>query len=99
MPQNLFLSLLFLLFGTSIYGQTSTLTTEQWSTLEITLIAQKSYTNPYKDVAVSAEFSNEKGDTIKRPAFWDGENIWKIRFTSPDNNSTWKWISTSSDIS
>jgi len=80
-----------------LLAQESRLTTEQWATLEITLSSQSDYKNPYTDVSVWAEFTNQNNDTLKRPAFWDGDNIWKIRFTSPDTISTWKWLSYASD--
>ncbi|MBT8296916.1 MAG: DUF5060 domain-containing protein, partial [Maribacter sp.] len=75
----------------ALISQGSNLTTEQWTTLEFTLLSQSQYENPYTDVEVWAYFTNQNGDTIKRPAFWDGDNIWKIRFTSPDSSSTWNW--------
>ena len=64
---------------------------QQWTTHEITLNSKASYTNYYTDVEVWAQFTNGKGDTLLRPAFWDGENIWKIRFAPPDTGSTWFW--------
>ena len=89
--------ILFFFLSTVLLAQESMLSTEQWTTLEITLTSKTDYENPYKDVAVWADFTNQKDDTIKRPAFWDGDNIWKIRFTSPDTISTWKWLSYASN--
>jgi hypothetical protein len=95
--RKLLLPLLFFCLPLGLLAQESMLTIEQWTTLEITLISKSDYENPYKDVAVWADFTNQKNDTIKRPAFWDGDNIWKIRFTSPDTTSTWSWISYASN--
>lgn len=64
---------------------------QQWTTCEITLISQSSYNNDYVDMDVWAHFTNGKGDTLIRPAFWDGGRIWKIRFSPPDAGSTWSW--------
>lgn len=64
---------------------------QQWTTHEITLISQSSYDNGYTDINVWAHFTNGKGDTLIRPAFWDGGNIWKVRFSPPDAGSTWSW--------
>lgn len=86
----------FLLAG-CCFAQTSGLKIEKWNTLEITLIGQTSYSNPYTDVSVWGVFTNTRGDTIKRPAFWDGDSIWKIRFTSPNDNDIWKWTSYASN--
>jgi hypothetical protein len=66
---------------------------EQWTTYELTLLAAKEYASPYTDVEVWAIFKNGKGDSLIRPAFWDGENKWKIRFAPPDENGTWNWVS------
>lgn len=63
----------------------------QWTTHEIELNAERAYENPYTDVEVWAVFRNEGGDSLVRPAFWDGGQIWKIRFAPPDQNNTWSW--------
>ncbi|MEO1449250.1 MAG: DUF4038 domain-containing protein [Bacteroidota bacterium] len=63
----------------------------QWETIEIELMAEGAYINPYTEVSVVASFENEKGETISRPAFWDGGKSWKIRFASPDPDSKWTW--------
>jgi hypothetical protein len=57
---------------------------EQWTTSEITLISERDYLNGYTDAEVWAVFSNEKNDSIIRPAFWDGGKTWKIRFAPTD---------------
>ncbi len=64
---------------------------QQWTTFEFTLTSSKVYSNPYTDVSVWAVFSNGIGDSLVRPAFWDGGNTWKIRFAPPDAGSTWTW--------
>jgi hypothetical protein len=64
---------------------------EQWTTHEITLTAANDYTNPYTDAEVWAEFVNTDGIKFLRPAFWDGDKRWKIRFAVPDQNKTWTW--------
>ena len=89
--------ILFFFLTSVLFSQESKLTTKQWATLEITLTSQSEYENPYTNVSVWAEFTNQNNDTLKRPAFWDGDNIWKIRFTSPDTISTWKWLSYASN--
>ncbi len=63
----------------------------QWTSYEISIQSSKKYNNPYTDVDVWATFINDKGDSLVRPAFWDGGNGWKLRFAPPDAGRTWKW--------
>jgi hypothetical protein len=69
---------------------------QPWREREITLTAQRDYPNPYTDVEVWAEFTHDTGITLRRPAFWDGERTWKIRFASPVAAEQWTWRSFSS---
>src|SRR5262245_57029464 len=64
-----------------------------WREVEITLRAERDYPSPYADVEVWAEFGHDTGVTLRRPAFWDGERTWKIRFTSPLAEGRWAWHS------
>ena len=70
---------------------------QQWSTYEITLTSEQEYQNPYIDVDVWAVFENQDKKTIKRPAFWDGDKTWKLRFAPPDSSSVWSWTTYSSN--
>jgi len=72
-------------------------TVEQWTTHEIALTAQADYSNPYTDVDVWAVFRNDRGDSLRRPAFWAGGAVWKIRFAPPDSASVWSWKSYASN--
>ncbi len=58
----------------------------QYTTHEITMRSGTTYKNPYTDVEVWANFVNSKNDTLKRPAFWDGGDTWKVRFAPTDVN-------------
>jgi len=64
---------------------------QQWKTHEITLISKSGHDNAYTDIEVWARFTDGKGDTLLRPGFWDGGNIWKVRFAPPDSGSKWSW--------
>ena len=66
-----------------------------WREVEIALSATRAYPNPYADVEVWADFTHQDGATLRRPAFWDGEQSWKIRFAAP-LPGRWTWTSTSS---
>lgn len=91
----IFLSFLYL----NLTGQEVDEKVQQWVTHEITLRSNSNYGNPYTDVDVWAVFYNEVGDTLKRPAFWDGGNSWKIRFAPIDSTGVWTWQTYSSNSS
>ncbi len=69
---------------------------EVWHAHEITLHAERTYAHPFEDVDVTAMFSGPKGVTLRRPAFWDGGDTWRIRFapTAPGN---WTYVTTCSN--
>ena len=74
-------------------NRTSPIDVEQWSTHEITLNAESSFKNAYTDVEVWLQFINDRGDSLVRPAFWDGGSVWKVRFAPPDSGRIWSWTS------
>ncbi|MCI0600402.1 MAG: DUF4038 domain-containing protein [Beijerinckiaceae bacterium] len=57
---------------------------------EITLAAEQSYSNPFTDVQVDVDFTGPRSTIIKRPAFWDGNGNWKVRF-APTEPGTWAY--------
>ncbi|WP_299533592.1 DUF4038 domain-containing protein [Ulvibacterium sp.] len=71
---------------------------QQWTTYEITLKSESNYENPYTDVEVWAVFTDQNKDSLKRPAFWDGGNTWKIRFAPPHADTGWQWKSYASNL-
>jgi hypothetical protein len=62
---------------------------QQWNVVEIKLTSAKSYTNPFEEAEVTANFLGPDGRNISRPAFWDGGNTWIIRF-APTATGEWK---------
>ncbi len=62
--------------------------TEQWDAYEIVLNGPSSG-NPFMDVELSAIFKN-KGESITVPGFYDGNGIYRIRF-SPDSQGNWNY--------
>jgi hypothetical protein len=70
----------------------------QWEEITINLKSTQTYSNPYTDVEVYAVFTHETYGHIRRPAFWDGENAWKIRFASPVADGEWTWESFCSNL-
>ena len=65
---------------------------EPWREVELALTAARDYDNPYIDVDVWAEFAHESGGVLRRPAFWDGDRTWRIRFAAPAPG-VWRWRS------
>ena len=85
--------LILLFFSTGCNNEETAVLAEQWTTTEIVLSSQDEYGNGYTDIDVWGRFINGRGDTIVRPAFWDGGRIWKIRFAPPDTGTVWSWTS------
>ena len=85
--------LLTLMINSNCSSQYKPAEVAQWTGHEIQLKSEKSYKNSYTDVDVWAVFVNNTGDSIVRPAFWDGGNFWKVRFAPPDSDKTWSWRS------
>jgi hypothetical protein len=72
---------------------TSTMQAPAWHAIELILQAEHAYTQPYTDVDVWVDFTHSSGAVMRRPAFWDGENTWRVRFASPLATGTWQWQS------
>ncbi|MGB3491376.1 MAG: DUF4038 domain-containing protein [Elainellaceae cyanobacterium] len=73
------------------------ITAPQWQEVELSFEASQSYDNPYTDVEVAVVFTHSDGEQLKRPAFWDGGNVWRVRFASPTAEGQWSWRSVSSN--
>ncbi len=63
---------------------------EKWRVGEITFTAQDTYTDPFMENDLSVTFTSENGTVLVRPAFWDGENVWKVRF-APTETGKWTY--------
>jgi hypothetical protein len=66
--------------------------TAPWRAAEIALAAADGFANPYTDVDVWADFSAADGTTLRRPAFYDGDGTWRVRFAAPSPGA-WQWVS------
>ncbi len=66
-----------------------------WLAAEIELKSAKVYANPFEDVDVDAVFCLD-GEELKIPAFWDGGDVWRIRFALP-KAGTWHYSVQSTD--
>lgn len=68
----------------------------KWSVYEIALSSEKSYTNPYTQLSVTATFQGP-GDINKTvEGFWDGGRSFIVRFT-PTVQGKWTYATRSSD--
>lgn len=63
-----------------------------WQEIEVTLKAKNEYSNPYTDLQPWLDFTHESGQRLRRPAFWDGGQTWKVRF-APTKAGQWTWRS------
>jgi hypothetical protein len=68
----------------------------KWEVYEITLTTTNTYSNPYKDVTLSATFNGPNAKEIIIEGFWDGRNTWKVRI-APTEVGTWTYTTTSND--
>lgn len=55
---------------------------EQNKVLELFFLSTKSYQNPYADIEMDVRFVHHSGDEYVVPAFWAGDKLWKVRFSS-----------------
>ena len=67
---------------------------EQYHICEIGLRSGTTHENPF-DVSLSASITGPEGKELEVPGFYDGDGVWKLRF-SPSLLGVWTW-STSSD--
>lgn len=66
------------------------MTIEQWRVAEIKLEATEMPANPMLDADIWAVFTHEEGDSIRIPAYWDGENLYGLRF-APTRLGKWSY--------
>jgi len=60
---------------------------ERWGLFEAAL-SGRAPGNPF-DVTVTGVFTHG-GRTIEAPGFYDGEGVWRVRFSPPEEGS-WTW--------
>lgn len=70
----------------------------RYGIFETALTAARQYNHPLRDVEVTVEFRGPGGALERARAFWDGERVWKVRF-SPEVAGQWTWRSECSDPS
>ncbi len=70
---------------------------QTWIANEIVLISSKEYKDAYNDVDVDLVLTNGNV-TYTIPGFWDGGNIWRVRFTCT-SAGTWTYTTKCTDTS
>jgi hypothetical protein len=84
--------------GCSYRRADATTVIKQWGVFEKTLISTNRYSRAekYKDVIVNATFTGPGDVRYTVPGFWDGDNVWRIRF-SPTLAGDWTYTIDSTD--
>ncbi|MBK9130641.1 MAG: DUF4038 domain-containing protein [Gammaproteobacteria bacterium] len=73
-----------------------TVSWQAWARWETALASSVSYRNPYSDVTVSVAYTGPNGEVFTGNAYWDGGNIFRLRFMFP-TPGTWVWTTSCSD--
>ena len=71
---------------------------ETWRQIILEFNSETTYANPFLDPEIIAVFTSPSGRQIKRPAYWDGENNYKVSF-APTEPGLWNWTVTSDEKS
>lgn len=66
------------------------------SATEWSISSGKRYKDPFNDVEVDVIFSGNGGQESRVPAFWAGDNTWRVRFAPPAPGS-YKWRTACTD--
>jgi hypothetical protein len=69
---------------------------EQWHPMDLEFTSTNSYANPFEGVSITGKFTGPGGVTLTIPGFYEGLQVWKIRF-SPTVPGSWSYITSSSD--
>ena len=66
-------------------------TVQRWRQVILSFSSMETYENPFLDVSIRAEFRAPSGRKIRREAYWDGENCYKISFAPPETG-IWEYV-------
>lgn len=72
-------------------------TAETWLANEMTFIAQTNIVDPVTKATFDVVFTNGATE-LTVPGFWDGDNVWRVRFALP-SEGTWTFKTVFSDTS
>lgn len=83
----------------SVFSQQPSATIQQveiFQRFEISMENSREYEDPFRDVELMIELWSPDGRKLMHYGFYDGNNIWKIRF-SPDKKGKWSYSARFSD--
>jgi hypothetical protein len=55
--------------------------------VEMTFAASRAYSDPFNEVTLDVDFVDPSGHELRVPAFWAGNNVWKVRYSSPTSGT------------
>lgn len=67
-----------------------------YSVYETSFTSSGGSQNPYLDLSASVTFRAPNGQQLTIPMFWDGDRVWRVRF-SPNQVGTWTYTTSSAD--
>ena len=94
MKKQITVLLIIVAFSMGCSNQTNKQNIEQWGVYEITINGPLTG-NPFMDVELAAIFTN-KSETINVPGFYDGNGIYRFRF-SPGSQGQWTYRTQSNE--
>ena len=77
-------------------GETRTKSIPRFGVFETSFRHAGEYENPYIQLEAVATLTRPSGGAVKINLFWDGNDVWKLRF-APDETGVWKWAVSSRD--
>lgn len=82
--------------ATVVSGLPAAQAAERNGVYEMAMKSTRAYANPSADAEVRVEFTSPGGKQSSAYAFWDGGDVWRVRF-SPTVTGRWRWRSHCSD--
>ncbi len=55
--------------------------------IEVPFLSSERYSDAHNDIDLDVTFTTLAGATFTAPAFWAGDNVWKVRFSGPVEGS------------
>ena len=89
------LILLALIFQTGSAQSAQSPSIVRWGLFEASFISTQKYDNPFQDVDLFVTFTSPSQRTSAVRGFWDGGNVWRVRF-SPDELGSWTYTTRAS---
>jgi len=75
--------------GAALRPEEETAAVARWGVGEFDIRCDREVENPFLEIEASADFSGPEGRSLRVQGFYDGERLWKVRF-SPPAHGKWK---------